>query len=198
MSEFTIPPPPVPGFGPAEPILEQFRLTPFAKMAQAGAQHAAGTVANDLQPALDVANDPRNAWIGMNPVGRAGAESLGLLVGVLSKLRGQSSRIAIHPQELNPKRFQTIQEGGLGKAYEQQGYPHEYRIQVALPEPIDMTPEHRAALTAWAQMNNLDVDLFANPWVDGIKGLNPGHALRRAADNWPNATSIRIVGKEGQ
>ena len=70
MSEFTLPPPPVPGFGPAEPILEQFNMTPFAKMAQAGARQAAGTIASDLQPALDVANDPRNAWIGTNPVGR--------------------------------------------------------------------------------------------------------------------------------
>ncbi len=43
MSEFTLPPPPVPGFGPAEPILEQFNMTPFAKMAQAGARQAAAS-----------------------------------------------------------------------------------------------------------------------------------------------------------
>ena len=94
MSEFTMPPPPVPGFGPAEPILEQFRLTPFAKMAQAGAQHAAGTVANDLQPALDVANDPRNAWIGTNPVGRGAIEGLAALKAVLGIFAGPKAATA--------------------------------------------------------------------------------------------------------
>lgn len=94
MSEFTVPPPPVPGFGPAEPILEQFRLTPFAKMAQAGAQHAAGTVANDLQPALDVANDPRNAWIGTNPVGRGAIEGLAALKAVLGIFAGPKAATA--------------------------------------------------------------------------------------------------------
>lgn len=94
MSEFTIPPPPVPGFGPAEPILEQFRLTPFAKMAQAGAQHAAGTVANDLQPALDIANDPRNAWIGTNPVGRGAIEGLAALKAVLGIFAGPKAATA--------------------------------------------------------------------------------------------------------
>ena len=94
MSEFTIPPPPVPGFGPAEPILEQFRLTPFAKMAQAGAQHAAGTIANDLQPALDVANDPRNAWIGTNPVGRGAIEGLAALKAVLGIFAGPKAATA--------------------------------------------------------------------------------------------------------
>ena len=94
MSDFTVPPPPVPGFGPAEPILEQFRLTPFAKMAQAGAQHAAGTVANDLQPALDVANDPRNAWIGTNPVGRGAIEGLAALKAVLGIFAGPKAATA--------------------------------------------------------------------------------------------------------
>lgn len=94
MSEFTIPPPPVPGFGPAEPILEQFRLTPFAKMTQAGAQHAAGTVANDLQPVLDVANDPRNAWIGTNPVGRGAIEGLAALKAVLGIFAGPKAATA--------------------------------------------------------------------------------------------------------
>lgn len=94
MSDFTVPPPPVPGFGPAEPILEQFRLTPFAKMAQAGVQHAAGTVANDLQPALDIANDPRNAWIGTNPVGRGAIEGLAALKAVLGIFAGPKAATA--------------------------------------------------------------------------------------------------------
>ena len=87
-------PPPMPGFGPAEPILEQFNMTPFARMAQAGAQHAAGTIANDLQPALDVANDPRNAWIGTNPVGRGAIEGLAALKAVLGIFAGPKAATA--------------------------------------------------------------------------------------------------------
>lgn len=94
MSEFTLPPPPVPGFGPAEPILEQFNMTPFAKMAQAGARQAAGTIASDLQPALDVANDPRNAWIGTNPVGRGAVEGLAALKAVLGIFAGPKAATA--------------------------------------------------------------------------------------------------------
>lgn len=94
MSEFTLPPPPVPGFGPAEPILEQFSMTPFAKMAQAGARQAAGTIASDLQPALDVANDPRNAWIGTNPVGRGAVEGLAALKAVLGIFAGPKAATA--------------------------------------------------------------------------------------------------------
>lgn len=193
MSEFTLPPPPVPGFGPAEPILEQFNMTPFAKMAQVGARQAAGTIASDLQPALDVANDPRNAWIGTNPVGRAGLESFGLLVGALNKLRGQASRIAIRPGELDPGRFMTVREGA-GKPYERLGFPQDFTLQVTHAQ--SRTPEELAALQQWAAQSGLDPAIFDSTFLDGMKGLNAGHALRRAADNWPDAQEIRIVGKE--
>ncbi len=32
-----------------------------------------------------------------------------------------------------------------------------------------------------------------NCWLDEIKGLNAGHALWRARDNWPHAEIVLII-----
>lgn len=161
MSDFTVPPPPVPGFGPAEPILEQFRLTPFAKMAQAGVQHAAGTVASDLQPALDVANDPRNAWIGTNPVGRGAIEGLAALKAVLGIFAGPKAATA---NLAKLAEAQALQKAGTRgeDIWHQTGWfqaPDEgWRFEI---------PDGWANLAAGIPKNPYDQNLLSFPFLSG-------------------------------
>ena len=83
-------------------------------------------------------------------------------------------RMAIHPQEMDPKRFQTIKDQfNMMKprvGYEEEKFKTGVNLRITLP----------------------DGEVFE----DGIKGLNVGHALRRAADNWPAATRIQVIGVE--
>jgi len=97
-----------------------------------------------------------------------------LIGGPLGVLRGQSSRIMIEPSKLDPKRFMTVSP--QGKSWGEQAFPHAYDIVVQMPPFGELTGPYS--------------------FREGIKGLNPGHALRRAADNWVDADVIRIIGKE--
>jgi hypothetical protein len=56
------------------------------------------------------------------------------------------------------------------KSYSEQRYPAAYMVRLTW---ADMTTDY-----------------------DGIKGLNEGHALWRAHDNWPDAIAVEIVGLE--
>lgn len=96
-----------------------------------------------------------------------------LIGGPMGVLRGQASKIFINPSVMDPQRFMTVTPNGLPWAA--QKFPNAYKILVEIPGN-----------------GILPRDVFE----DGIKGLNPGHALRRAADNWPYADAIRIIGKE--
>jgi len=82
---------------------------------------------------------------------------------------GPSSTIALKPNEMDPNRYQTVRSGGKGKSYEDSTYPVATDLRIEYP---------------------------GNVFDDGLKGLNAGHALRRAADNWPDATEVRIIGKQ--
>lgn len=113
------------------------------------------------------------------------------------RLRGQSSRIAVNPSEMDPNRYSTVREhrnpfNPVG--YFEEKFPEAVKLRVE--QPGALTPETAELLHAMgADRSVLD---FAGPqaFEDGIKGLNPGHALRRAADSWPEATRIQITGKD--
>ena len=71
----------------------------FAKVKQKaglGLRHAAGQIAEDVGKGAAILNDPRNAWIGTNPVGRIGAEGLGLTSALFGILAGPKAKTANH------------------------------------------------------------------------------------------------------
>jgi hypothetical protein len=174
-------------------LMEQFSPGGPVDKVGLGLSHAAGTIGQDAAQGAAILNDPRNSWIGMNPLGRVGTEGLMGLSMLLGALRGQSSRIAIRPGELDPQRFMTVKQGGKG--YEAEAFPQAFDLQVAHPkQDMGLSLEQ---LQAWAKEQGIDPSIFDQTFLDGIKGLNSGHALRRAADNWPDAEEIRIVGKKG-
>jgi len=61
-----------------------------------GLRHAAGQISEDLGKGAAIANDPRNAWIGTNPVGRVGAEGLSLTSALIGMLAGPKAKTANH------------------------------------------------------------------------------------------------------
>lgn len=177
-------------------LMQQAQPGSFLDKAGLGLAQAGQTIGQDAAAGAAIMNDPRNSWIGMNPLGRVAAEGMGGLGLLLGALRGQSSRIAIRPGELDPKRFMTVKEDlkGTAKGYDQEGFPQAFDLQVTMPQQQNMGMSLEQ-LQEWARANGLDPAIFDPTFLDGIKGLNAGHALRRAADNWPDATEIRIVGK---
>ncbi len=177
-------------------LQQQAQPGSFLDKAGLGLSQAGQTLGQDAQAGAAIMNDPRNSWIGMNPLGRVAAEGMGGLGLLLGALRGQSSRIAIRPGEMDPKRFMTVRENikGTAKGYDQEAYPQAFDLQITHPQQnMGFSLE---SLQVWAKENNIDPSLFDQTFVDAIKGLNAGHALRRAADNWPDAEEIRIVGKK--
>lgn len=83
---------------------------------------------------------------------------------------GAKSSIAINPGE-NPNRFSTVKEDvkGTAKRYDERNYKTKVKVRVEWDNPKDVIE-------------------------DEMDGLNPGHALRRAADNWVTADRIQIIG----
>lgn len=83
---------------------------------------------------------------------------------------GAKSSIAINPGE-NLDRFMTVKEDtkGTAKSYEERNYKTKVKVRVEWSNPKD------------------SID-------DEMDGLNVGHALRRAADNWVTADRIQIIG----
>jgi hypothetical protein len=63
-------------------IAEQQQPGSFFDKAGLGLAQAGQTLAQDAGTGAAILNDPRNSWIGMNPLGRVAAEGLGL-VGML-------------------------------------------------------------------------------------------------------------------
>ena len=63
-------------------LLGQAQPGSFTDKAGLALSQAGQTIAKDAGAGAAILNDPRNAWIGMNPLGRAAAEGLGL-VGML-------------------------------------------------------------------------------------------------------------------
>ena len=67
------------------------------------------------------------------------------------------------------------------------------RANMALPEvPIGKMPfdEQSFPVEVAVRVSFEDGQTF----IDGVKGLNIGHALRRAASNWPSASDIKVLG----
>ena len=63
-------------------IAEQQQPGSFLDKAGLGLAQAGQTIGQDAGAGAAILNDPRNSWIGMNPLGRVAAEGLGL-VGML-------------------------------------------------------------------------------------------------------------------
>ena len=83
-----MPPGPVPGFGPAEPVLQATGLGAFADLVRAGLGHAAGQVAEDVLPYVE---DPRMQLIGTGLItgGSVAPPALGLPgIGLGTAIKG--------------------------------------------------------------------------------------------------------------
>lgn len=63
-------------------LLGQARPGSFTDKVGLGLAQAGHTIAEGAAAGIDILNDPRNSWIGMNPLGRAAVAGLGL-VGML-------------------------------------------------------------------------------------------------------------------
>ena len=116
-------------------------------------------------------------------------------------IAGPSSRIALKPSEMDPNRFDTVRGGPKSKSYDEQGYPIETQLRVThQPGPMDNDPafiDYMKKQGASAPSSQKDLyDPPFNVHTDAMNGMNSGHALRRAADNWPSASEVRIVGKQ--
>jgi len=146
-----------------------------------------------LQDPLFSPSDVGNA-AKMGAAGLKGA----MMVGAL---KYPSSRIALRPNEMDPNRFDTVRGGPKSKSYDEQGYPIETQLRVThSPGPMDNDPafiDYMKKQGASAPSSQKDLyDPPFNVHTDAMKGMNSGHALRRAADNWPSASEVRIVGKQ--
>lgn len=65
-------------------LVQQAQPGSFLDKAGLGLAQAGQTLAHDAGAGAAILNDPRNSWIGMNPLGKAAASGLGL-VGMLGK-----------------------------------------------------------------------------------------------------------------
>lgn len=86
----------------------------------------------------------------------------------LGATKAASSKILKFLKQENPKRFMTVTE--KGKPFAEQNFPTTIQVRVKLGGPNPQS------------------------FIDEVKGLNSGQALRRATDNWPSAESIQIIG----
>lgn len=94
----------------------------------------------------------------------------GYLIG---GLQGPSQRIFIRPEEVKQMRSY----GGSGKGFDELNYPTIAKLRMLFrsSDPVKF-PE----------------GTFMHE--DEIKGMNLGHALWQAAQNWPNAKLIQLLG----
>ena len=95
------------------------------------------------------------------------------LIGGPLALLGQARRISVLPsllpiEKLNKLISPASLERMSALSFHEQAFPAVIKVRVELPGQI--------------------------PFFDEIKGLNTGHALERAAANWPFASRIQIVG----
>ena len=90
------------------------------------AQHGLGLMAQDAGTVASYMNDPRNAWIGMNPVGRIGMEGLGL-IGALGARYGGFGTNSI--QDLLSQAFARERDARMQGFINQRGdkYSSRYR-----------------------------------------------------------------------
>ncbi len=118
-------------------------------MASQAAQRGLGLVAEDASKGAAVLNDPRNAWIGTNPVGRVGAGGLELLAKGLGGL-GLAGMTVYHG---SPHVFDKFSLSKIGTGEGAQAYGHglyfaenpavawSYRQTGQKPLPSWATPE---------------------------------------------------------
>lgn len=108
-------------------------------------------------------------------------DPLNFTTGSKAKDVGKATRIAREGMS-PPKQNRTVFENGKG--FDDEHYQTSIKVRVEwadalLPDPTGPTGVKRG------------MDFVE----DEIKGLNAGHALRRAAENWPDATRIQIIGE---
>lgn len=113
-------------------------------------------------------------------------KSLASSLPLLGMAAYPASRIALNPADMNPKRFMTVHPSH--KSFDEQGYPASVPVHITFPHSsLDDTP----GLREYMQSRGMGVP---GRHADEVKGLNRGHALRRAADNWPDAERVQIIG----
>lgn len=168
-------------------LAKLLRSSSKAKSANRGIQGA-----NDLAAAANraMATAPRGVRVAdqlpsivrESPVGNVSNGVRGYLPDLTSEKIPGSSRRSISGDELREIQEAAVRrERGLEssrpsgferRGYHQQKYPVEAQIQATFPGMFD------------------DV---SDIHMDAIKGLNPGHALQRAAENWPGASRVDLI-----
>jgi hypothetical protein len=121
--------------------------------------------------------DPHGFWPGMKTLLETAQMTGWGPPGVAGMISGPASRLALNPALMDPKRFMTVRgagERGIFKeplSWLEQNFPVSAKVRV--------------------EMQHLGEPMI---FEDEVQGLNLGHALRRAADNWPDAKRIQLIG----
>jgi hypothetical protein len=165
-------------------------------MATETARHAARQLSEDASQGLNIANDPRNAWIGTNPVGRVGAEGLSLASGLLGMLAGPKSQTANHALLALAKDLQKSGEKPES-IWRQTGWFQApdggWRYEIS---------DHTAALSSNIPHNKFSPDSLSFPMfeghynVEGIKDRTLGLTLDHQAlyDAYPQLKNVPVQG----
>ena len=91
-------------------LQQQAQPGSFIDKAGLGLAQAGQTIGQDAAAGAAVMNDPRNSWIGMNPLGRAAAEGLGLL-GMITKGAGKYAQFGLPEAKIAGKSMQDLAAG---------------------------------------------------------------------------------------
>ena len=91
-------------------LMQQAQPGSFLDKAGLGLAQAGQTIGRDAAAGTAILNDPRNSWIGMNPVGRAVGGGLGLL-GMIAKGAGKYAQFGL--PEVKAGASSTDLAGGL-------------------------------------------------------------------------------------
>lgn len=93
-------------------LLQQAQPGSFVDKAGLGLAQAGHTIAQDAGAGAAILNDPRNSWIGMNPLGKAAAGGLGL-IGMLTKGPGKYAQFGLPEVKVGGVAMQDLAAGPL-------------------------------------------------------------------------------------
>ena len=91
-------------------LMQQAQPGSFLDKAGLGLAQAGQTIGQDAAAGAAIMNDPRNSWIGMNPLGKAVSGGLGL-VGMLSKGPGKYAQFGLPESKAIGQTMQDLAAG---------------------------------------------------------------------------------------
>jgi len=140
-----------------------------------GLSHAAGQVSEDLGLANRYLQDPRNAWIGMNPLGKAASTGLGLAAPLLGKVVYHGSPYAFEKFALKHiGRGEGSQAFGHGLYFADKKDIAQFYQKQKIPLDLDLSEHEQTQIMETAQ-SMVRPSLGTHGWL--LWNTNSGYPL---------------------